>query len=106
MTMTIMQGDAYYLPFKILVDQTEVTPAAVETIEFSIGNLLKYYPGEVEYNDGKFQLYLSQQETFKMSPKTSLKVIVRIKFPGAPDVVRGTLAESIAVEASRSREVL
>ena len=41
-----------------------------------------------------------------MSPKRSLKIIVRIKFPGSPDVVRGTLAEPINVEASRSREVL
>lgn len=104
--MTIMQGDAYYLPFKLLVDDTEVVPANVETIEFSLGNLLKYYPGDVEYRDEYYQLYLSQQETFKLSPKSSLKVIVRIKFPGSPDVVRGTLADPINVEASTSREVL
>ncbi len=104
--MTIMQGDAYYLPFKIVVDDTEVVPANVETIEFSLGNLLKYYPEDVEYRDEHYQLYLSQQETFKLSPKSSLKVIVRIKFPGSPDVVRGTLADPINVEASTSREVL
>ena len=104
--MTIMQGDAYYLPFKLFVDKIEILPANVETIEFSLGNLLKYYPGDVEYRDECYQLYLSQQETFKLSPKSSLKVIVRIKFPGSPDVVRGTLADSINVEASTSREVL
>ena len=69
--MTIMQGDAYYLPFKLLVDKTEILPANVETIEFSLGNLLKYYPGDVEYRDECYQLYLSQQETFKLSPKSS-----------------------------------
>lgn len=104
--MTIMQGDAYYLPFKIKVENTEITPADVEIVEFSLGNLLKYYPGDVEYRNGAWQLYLSQQETFRMSTKSELQVIVRIKFPGQPDVVRGTLADYINIEASRSREVL
>lgn len=79
--ISIMQGDALYLPVKLTLNGEPVTPDAVEAVRFTFGNLYKAYPGEVEWDaaSGRFNLPLSQDETFALQPG-SLRVIVRPKF--------------------------
>ncbi len=98
----IMQGDAYCVPFRIRSGGTEITPELVDTVEITIGELTKTYPGEVDYDMG-WIVPLSQQDTFRLGPSLQ-PVQVRIKFITG-DVV-GASCGCVCVGDSLSKAVL
>lgn len=100
----IMQGDQYYLPFKIKVDGEYVDVTTVDTIEFVVGDLTKKYPEEVKYDDTYkiFKFYLSQEETFNMRGYPD----VQIRLKDTEGYVYGKRYGRINVQYSLSKEVL
>ena len=107
MSLTIMQGDQYAIPFVGKLNGEPLDLTKIEQIEFVVGPLRKVYPGEVTTDeDGTFLFTLTQEETFAF--KTSmLSGQVRVKFTGAtkPEVI-GLPSGFIRVLDSMSREVL
>ncbi len=107
MSLTIMQGDQYAIPFVGKLNGEPLDLTKIEQIEFVVGPLRKVYPGEVTTDeDGAFLFPLTQEETFAF--KTSmLSGQVRVKFTGAtkPEVI-GLPTGFIRVLDSMSREVL
>lgn len=78
--MAILQGDAYALPFTIK-DKNGIylTDELVDTIEFSIGTLTKYYPSSIGYESSKFYFPLSQEESLALtSALTPIQVRVKL----------------------------
>lgn len=104
--ISIMQGDALYLPIKLMLNGEPVTPDAVEAVRFTFGNLYKAYPGEVEWDaaSGRFLLPLTQEETFALPPG-SLRIIIRPKFKGSS--IRGwKAATKIQVARCEDKELM
>lgn len=100
----IMQGDQYFLPFKIKVDGEYVDINTVDTIEFVIGDLIKKYPEEVTYNnvDNIFKFYLTQEETLSLVGFPEIQVRLKDK----EGYVYGKKYGRINVQYSLSKEVL
>lgn len=107
MSLTIMQGDQYAIPFVGKLNGEPLDLTKIEQIEFVVGPLRKVYPGEVTTDEDRTFLFpLTQEETFAF--KTSmLSGQVRVKFTGAtkPEVI-GLPTGFIRVLDSMSREVL
>lgn len=102
--MKILQGDSFYIPFEITVDGVEqVTEDDIEKVEIAVGDLVKYYPEEISFMDGRFLFHLSQEETFSMS-EGPLEVQVRVKFATGNTV--GQKVGPIDVRKSITSEVL
>lgn len=100
----IMQGDQYYLPFKIKVDGEYVDVSTVDVIEFVVGNLVKKYPTEVTYDATNkiFKFYLSQEETLNMRGYPD----VQVRLKDIDGYVYGKRYGRINIQYSLSKEVL
>lgn len=77
----IMQGDSYFIDFKITSNNEEIDLTYVDRIQFVIGDLVKYYEfddsGEIKYKDGVFKFPLSQAESLEMSGPQEVQVRVK-----------------------------
>ena len=107
MSLTIMQGDQYAIPFVGKLNGEPLDLTQIEQIEFVVGKLRKVYPGEVTADDdGTFLFPLTQEETFAFR-SAMLSGQVRVKFKGvtAPEVI-GLPTGFIRVLESISKEVL
>ena len=101
----MMQGDEYYIPLSIEVEDTIVSPNTFDDLEFSFGKIRKTLKdGQIEYSEetGDFNIYLTQEETFTL--KKSEKMQIRCKFKNGEVV--GVDIGSYKVIQSTSKVVL
>lgn len=96
------QGDAYSLELTIQNRGEPLDISTVELVEVTLLNLVRTYPDEVTYSDGKFHFPVTQSETFKLPPACPMQV--RVKFTGG-DVI-GSPMQMVNVAASLSKAVL
>ena len=101
----MMQGDSYKLGFQILNNAgNPVTPADVNDVEITIGNLSKTYKKNMlVFNSGLWMFPLSQDETFNYVP-AAVKGQVRILW--ANGVLEGKPVYGLRMDESTSKEVL
>lgn len=74
--MNLMQGNTYRLPIKLKMSGQFLTPDNVSRIEFTFGKVVKHYPEEVVFEDGRFVLPLSQEDTFSLGGVTQYQARV------------------------------
>ncbi len=80
MNLKIMQGDEYEIPFMLqMLDGTLVTEELVESVVLNLGNLSRQYPGDVQYENGKWVFPVRQQQTFSMRGTVEPQARVRFK---------------------------
>ncbi len=99
---SMVQGDAYSLDVTIKNNGFPINVADVKTVEVTLFNLKKIYPGEAEYSDGKFHIPLTQQETFRLPKLCQMQV--RVKFRSG-DVI-GSEIKQVDVAHALSKAVL
>lgn len=75
----MVQGDAYSIEVEITNEGQTLSPPAVFLVEIALLNLVKTYPGDVTFSDGKFHFPLTQPETFGLPTVCPMRV--RVKFP-------------------------
>ena len=101
--MRIKQGNTYDIELQLeYEDGTDVTNENAAVVEISLGNLIKRWPGDVVYDDGKFIMPLSQEETFAMNGGLTLKARAKTL---TGDVANGDVGVVI-VGKSNSKVVL
>ena len=104
----IMQGDQYWLPFIITDEQEQsINVDNVETIEFCIGDLKRYFggqSGEVVYDNvnKQFLFPISQQESLEFAGQQ--RVQVRVKT--IDGLVVGRVYGYIDIQFGESEEIL
>lgn len=107
MDLCIMQGDEYFIPFRIALgdgeDEVLLGPEAIDSVMISIGKLRKRYPEKISYLGGYYMFYLSQEESFAFS-STLQKVQVRMKMKDG--LVKGVDLGMLQILHSRDKEVL
>ena len=100
--MAIMQGDSYSLSFTLKDSSgAYVTPQDVTTLELTIGNVTKYYPDEITFNDNTWYFPISQAETFGLnaSPQDAqIRVKLRNNIIIGVDIGKINIIESISKE--------
>ncbi len=74
--MNLMQGDTYVFPVAVNICGVPVTDKDVKRIEFIFGRVVKHYPEDVSYKDGKFLISLSQEDTFSLAGKVKYQTRV------------------------------
>lgn len=101
----MMQGDACLLGIRILNNAgAVVTPADVQEVEITIGNLKKNYAkAELSFHNGLWMFPLGQRETLRAMPEAP-RAQVRVKW--ANGVVEGSPLYGVRFDESISREVL
>ena len=77
--MKLRQGNTYVVPFELKYHGNTLTNEEISKIEFTLGNLVKMYPEDIKYEDGKFVLELSQEDTFSLNGNEKFQV--RTLFP-------------------------
>ena len=50
----MVQGDAYSIDVEITNEGQALSPSSVSLVEIALLNLVKTYPGDVTFSDGKF----------------------------------------------------
>ena len=61
MAISMMQGDKYAIPFVLqTLDGTLITPDMVNTVVLNLSSFSRQYPGDVEYENGKWLMPLAQ----------------------------------------------
>lgn len=108
--MDIMQGDSYPVYINLTQAGQPLTPEMIAELEICIGKHLRrlYSADEVFYDAEahRWHIRLSQQETLGL-PTGTHSVIVRVKYPAAPDAdVKGVYVGSIKIYDTFSEEVL
>ena len=98
----MVQGDAYSIDVEITNEGQALSPPAVSLVEIALLNLVKTYPGDVTFSDGKFHFPLTQTETFGLP--TVCPMQVRVKFPSG-DVI-GSEMQRLDVKRALSRKVI
>ena len=102
------QGNQFYLEIQLLDEQNEILDIhSVLKVQFTIGNLIKYYDGtneEVTYDETKkwFKIWLTENETFKFEKQ--IKMDARILFKN--NTIGGTYITSNYWNESLLQEVL
>lgn len=76
--MKLMQGNTYSLPIRLKMGGNFITPEDVSRVEFTFGKIVKYYPEDVTYADGKFLVPLTQDDTFSLAGR--IKYQTRVLF--------------------------
>ena len=108
MAVVIKQGDAYGIPLEIKLNGTALAATDVETVEVYVGDSIrKLYPDEITYNEtlGSFIVPVTQEETFTLPEGETVRVDVRVQFPGG--MVLGVIDElKVRVADAISEEVL
>ena len=92
----------YSIEVEITNEGQALSPPAVSLVEIALLNLVKTYPGDVTFSDGKFHFPLTQPETFGLP--TVCPMQVRVKFPSG-DVI-GSEMQQIDVKRALSRAVI
>ena len=102
--MSYYQGDQYSFILKMEVNGAPMNLENVELIEFTIGQLSKKWPLEVQYNDERKEFYfpVTQQETFMFG--TYEKYQARIKYVNGE--VFGSHVNGINVKETLSRNII
>ena len=100
--MNLMQGNTYRLPIKLKMCGRYLSADEVLRVEFTIGEVVKHFPEEVTYEDGRFILPLSQEETFSLGGMTRYQVRA-LFFDGS---VKSSQVLVTNVKRSISEEVL
>lgn len=106
MAVVIKQGDAYGIPLDIQLNGAALTGADVEQVEVYIGdNIRKLFPEQITYNDalGSFIVPVTQEETFELPEGETVRVDVRVQFPGGMvlgvvDELKAKVADAISEE--------
>ena len=96
----LRRGNTYSLSFKL--GNVEIDD--VEKAEFTIGTIKKVYPTNVEYEDGKFIVELSQQDTFSLKTVIPVPIQARVKFTDGH--VSATDIKRYKVDVSLSEDIL
>lgn len=108
MATIIKQGDAYGIPLEIKLNDASLTADDVEVVEVFVGEgIRKLYPGEITYSAalGSFIVPVTQAETFTLPEGETVRVDVRVQFPGG--MVLGVIDElKVRVADAISEEVL
>ena len=79
------QGNQFYLEIQLLDEQNEILDiSSVLKVQFTIGNLIKYYDGtseEVTYDESKkcFKIWLTEDETFKFEKQIAMDARILFK---------------------------
>lgn len=96
--MKLMQGNTYRLPIKLKMCGEDLSPRNVSRIEFTFGKVVKHYPEDVSYDDGKFVVSLTQEDTFSLGGVTQYQT--RVLFPDgsvkSTKVMRGNVSIAIS----------
>lgn len=102
--MAYYQGDEYSFCFKLEVDGNTMNLEDVELIEFTIGDLSKSWPLQINYDEENkvFLFPVTQEETFMFN--TIEKYQARIKYINGN--VYGTPVNRINVNKTLSRNVI
>lgn len=102
--MNFFQGDQYSIMFQILTCQSPLDLTDVATIEFSLGDMVKSYPIEVEYDEDThaFLFPVTQAETFKLDGYVDYQA--RIKYNNGN--VYGTPINKIMINNSISSNII
>lgn len=99
----IKQGDAYDIQITLKDDTgAAITDAVVDTLEITLGQVVKKFPGDVTYSEGVFTFSLAQTETHGFSG--ILPFQARVKFIDGSVV--GTSLGMAAISVSASKAVL
>lgn len=109
--ITIGQGDALRLRCPVTNDGEEILIGNIEKVEFSFNEdnpIIKTYPGEVTYDaeNARFEVPLTQEETFSFPGNSAVAVDCRIKFIGDDNVRKCRRWIYVTVNESISKEVL
>lgn len=96
------QGNQFYLGIKLRDKNGYINIDSVEKIIFQIQEIEKRYPEEVEYKEGEFYIWLTQEDTFKMQDE--IEIEARIKFTN--NVILGSKIKNVKVKESLNKEVL
>ena len=101
--MKIKQGNTYDVELTLaLKDGTAVTEANAATVEVILGNMKKYYPGDVVYGDEVWTMHLSQDDTFALEGVLPLTARVKLLSGDIGDADIGV----VSVGKSRSKKRL
>lgn len=100
--MNLMQGNTYRLPIKLKMRGEYLTASDVSRVEFTFGKVVKYFPEEVTFEDDRFIIPLSQEDTFSLGGQ--IKYQTRVLFADG-DVKSSDVCSGI-VSVSISKEVL
>lgn len=103
---SIMQGDAYGIPFQVETDNGIATPDLFDDVEIVVGMISKTWSrGEVTYDDElqAFMFPVTQEESLSIC-STCCSAQARFKFKNG-EVVGVPICE-LDVLKSKSREVL
>lgn len=100
--MTIVQGNTYDYPIRILLNGLVMRDSDVSAIEFYFGDVRKTYPEDATFKDDCFYVHLTQEDTFAIKDFSTFEG--RIKFVSGK--VRHTPKLNIRLITVKSREVL
>lgn len=104
--MEIYQGDAFNLPFTLLIDGAMLQPEILEEMEVTLDIIQKTMSkGSIYFENGQFVMPLTQQETFRLTVG-SHAVQVRVKIQDTQEVYTIALSPSLMVLPSQSKEVI
>ena len=98
----MVQGDAYSIDVETTNEGQTLSPPAVALVEIALLGLVKTYPGDVTFSDGKSHFPLNHTETFALP--TVCPMQVRVKFPSG-DVI-GSEMQQIDVKRALGRAVI
>lgn len=103
MNLKIMQGDEYEIPFMLqMLDGTLITEELVESVVLNLGNLSRQYPGDVQYENGKWVFPVRQQQTFSMRGTVEPQARVRFK----DGSIFGGSGKDIHIQAALNKGIL
>lgn len=97
--MNLMQGNTYRLPIKLKMCGRYLSADEVLRVEFTLGKVVKHYPEEVTYEDGRFILPLSQEDTFALGGLT--KYQVRVLFADGSVKSSKVLKDNVSIAISK-----
>lgn len=75
-----IRGATYQLDIKLTENGVVIDNGLIDTIEFTFGDISKYYPTDSEYDEMKqcYKVYLTQEDTLALN--SVVKSQVRVKF--------------------------
>lgn len=73
------QGDQYYIPFAIKIDDIFATPENVDDVRISVGGISGVFSkGTIKYENETWRLFVTKKATEKMFKSTIAQVEVKI----------------------------
>ena len=100
------QGDQYSIPVYVTSQGTYLDLSEISTVEITLHNITKKYPGEVTYDSdsGAFLFPMTQKESFSLPKKKRLYAQSRIMYNDG--TIYGTDPVDFFVGESLSKEEL